>query len=525
MNMDPEPLPAPQQPPKSRWWLAALTVMLVAGVWWMQRPEGEDAAAAKKARTGLNVKAPKSDPLILLGKVMLAVEQEPALAPFHDAVRVQIDGPEGLVGDDPASHLRAAMLLLADGATDEPSAQPAVPFVGARKDLSISDHLDKVEEAVDPESPLLDDVKALRTILDAAETVVDSDAQDQRRAKVAAAVASLVPEQIDGLKIRHGWFADILAAAGDAKAPVRVRAEEQGALFLGGFMLLGCFILLALLTGLVLLIIGIVLLAQGRLKRHFARPPPLGQEEPHWAEHIWLETMCVFAGGFLALKLVMAILDRCGVSHSVLLVSSLAGNWLLAAAIFWPIIRGLDWRTWRQRLGWRTNRPGAAGVLREIGCGILGYLSTLPILIFVAFVLFFVVAIYEAMTGHKPTSPRQLTKVEELVGSGSVWLTVVVFMLAVIWAPIVEESIFRGALFRHLRRRWSVLGSALLSAAAFAAMHPYILLQMVLIGVLGLTFALMREWRGSLIPSATAHFIQNSFALSVMLAVSPLMKP
>ena len=53
------------------------------------------------------------------------------------------------------------------------------------------------------------------------------------------------------------------------------------------------------------------------------------------------------------------------------------------------------------------------------------------------------------------------------------------FVLASVAAPVVEEIMFRGVLYRHLREasggwgRWlSVLVSVLLSSFVFAVIHP-----------------------------------------------------
>jgi membrane protease YdiL (CAAX protease family) len=42
---------------------------------------------------------------------------------------------------------------------------------------------------------------------------------------------------------------------------------------------------------------------------------------------------------------------------------------------------------------------------------------------------------------------------------------------------------------------------------------------------LGFGFALVREWRGSLIPSMTAHCIHNAVTITAVLLVSQLIGP
>jgi len=45
------------------------------------------------------------------------------------------------------------------------------------------------------------------------------------------------------------------------------------------------------------------------------------------------------------------------------------------------------------------------------------------------------------------------------------------YALACVIAPVLEETMFRGALFHHLRRRWGWLISAGVVAIIFASIH------------------------------------------------------
>ena len=87
-----------------------------------------------------------------------------------------------------------------------------------------------------------------------------------------------------------------------------------------------------------------------------------------------------------------------------------------------------------------------------------------------------------------------------------------VLFLAVIGAPIMEEIVFRGLLYRHLReatRRWgrsaSVIVSALITSFVFAVIHPQGPLLVPVLMSIALAFTFAREWRGTLIGSMTAH--------------------
>jgi len=86
-----------------------------------------------------------------------------------------------------------------------------------------------------------------------------------------------------------------------------------------------------------------------------------------------------------------------------------------------------------------------------------------------------------------------------------------------LWAPVVEESIFRGALYRHTRWRSGAIVAGLLTAFVFAIMHGYAVIQLLMVGLLGVVFALMREWRGSLIGPMVAHFTHNAIVMTFVI--------
>lgn len=81
------------------------------------------------------------------------------------------------------------------------------------------------------------------------------------------------------------------------------------------------------------------------------------------------------------------------------------------------------------------------------------------------------------------------------------------FVLALIPA-IFEELIFRGIIFKGLNKRFSLVGSILLSALLFALMHAN-LQQFVYPFILGCIMAWLVARTGSLIVSMIVHFINN----------------
>lgn len=84
-------------------------------------------------------------------------------------------------------------------------------------------------------------------------------------------------------------------------------------------------------------------------------------------------------------------------------------------------------------------------------------------------------------------------------------------------APLGEELLFRGYLLRVLGTRYGTLRGVLVTSFLFAVIHfnPASLLALF---VLGLVFALLRVWSGSIWPSILGHAIQNGTSSALVLA-------
>ena len=108
-----------------------------------------------------------------------------------------------------------------------------------------------------------------------------------------------------------------------------------------------------------------------------------------------------------------------------------------------------------------------------------------------------------------PTHPV----LEELASPGWPTLVLLFFLLSVV-APIVEETMFRGVLYRQLREVFGIpviggLTTAVIVSVIFAAIHPQGPFFVPVLSALALGFCLAREWRGSLIPCMVAHGLNN----------------
>lgn len=79
--------------------------------------------------------------------------------------------------------------------------------------------------------------------------------------------------------------------------------------------------------------------------------------------------------------------------------------------------------------------------------------------------------------------------------------------------PVLEEMLFRGVLFRGLRRIYPVGLVTIMTAWFFGAAHMH-WQAMVTIGLVGLVFGWLRGWSGSIVPTALAHMAFNAVSVA-----------
>lgn len=96
-------------------------------------------------------------------------------------------------------------------------------------------------------------------------------------------------------------------------------------------------------------------------------------------------------------------------------------------------------------------------------------------------------------------------------GSMKNWL----LLLGLLGAPLFEEYLFRGILYKGLRRTWRPLPSMLASAALFAAVHPPV--SMLPVFGLGLCAALAFERTKLLLAPILVHALYNAGVMGVQL--------
>jgi len=95
-------------------------------------------------------------------------------------------------------------------------------------------------------------------------------------------------------------------------------------------------------------------------------------------------------------------------------------------------------------------------------------------------------------------------------GGGAGGLSLALLVGGVV-APVAEEAFFRGFLFAGLKKYWGRLAGALLSAALFTVAH-ILPTSFPPIFVLGVLFALLYDYTGSIWPAVALHGVINSLS-------------
>jgi membrane protease YdiL (CAAX protease family) len=298
------------------------------------------------------------------------------------------------------------------------------------------------------------------------------------------------------LENRLGWFGKLAATQGAAPGPLRAELLKQARDTRIGSIAVGVVMILGGVAGLVAMIVAIVLLATGVIRAAFVRPSPGGPPRMLVLFTLWFY-------GFFVLSFVLA---KWGPHLPVLGHELIYAAWT-GAVVLLPMMRGTDWATWRQTVGLHTGR----GVLLEMLCGIGGYVAGLPLL-----AVSILVMLGLSKLGHvSPTHPIT----EEFAGVMTVPKFLGLFLVVSVLAPLIEETVFRGLLYGHLRRRWHPLICAVVVALIFAMIHPQGWAAIPVLGTIAFVLAMLREWRGSLVASMTAHGLNNGAVLLIVVTI------
>jgi membrane protease YdiL (CAAX protease family) len=343
--------------------------------------------------------------------------------------------------------------------------------------------LDTIDLAAlsEEEAPLKTDVESVRKLL-----------RDE----------SLTQEEVAGLRERHGYYAELALVRGKpAGDPARAAVESGGALLIAVVMFVICAAIIAFFGAIAGLVIVISTFAKGGPAWRMQREANPGT--------IYLESFCVFMISFAALHIgspflfaLFSTTTAAGGQADWIMTAKLLLQLSISLTIFWPLLRGVSWERWKNDMGWRAPR----GVLREIGAGFVGYFAMLPFLLVAILILLVYMFTSKIMN---PDVQPPANPIAEVIDSANAIQLALLFVLMTVWAPIVEEHFFRGFLYRHLRSRFAIGAGAVLSGLFFGLMHGYGGIMLLPVITIGIGFAVIREWRGSIVPTVWGHFIHN----------------
>ena len=166
---------------------------------------------------------------------------------------------------------------------------------------------------------------------------------------------------------------------------------------------------------------------------------------------------------------------------------------LLELAYLLPVILILAWR----RAPWKSLGFGKFDLnTLGTGCGLLvgGY-----IIIILHNILLYVLGV--------DTQGEEIVKVFTELNS-PIWF----FVVGAVFAPLVEETFFRGFLFQGFRERYGWQAGMVLSSAIFAIAHLD-LVALIPTFILGNVLAYVYHRSNSVWPGVILHFLVNAFGL------------
>ncbi len=329
------------------------------------------------------------------------------------------------------------------------------------------------------------------------------------------AAAGLEPDAVDRFREDLGWFADLtLYSAAPDDQPQREAVLSEAKTVFGLVIAAVTIALTAGGVGFVLLVIFITFLCMGRVRSRFGPLSP-----PHG---LYMEAFTIWMFLFLGLQVAAGAISMT-LPADYGLYPVVGAFFLSLLALFWPVMNGVPWSQVRADLGLR-------GGIGEVLLGVPCYLAALPILA-VGLGITLVLMLMAGMTSPSLADPFAPTggpahPIILEAASGSWASRIGLLLTASVAAPVVEEIVFRGLLYRHLRDLSRGLGFALsvsfgclANAVIFAAIHPQGWVAIPALASLAIAFTLAREWRGSLWPPMVMHAVSNGFVMIMLLTI------
>ncbi len=315
---------------------------------------------------------------------------------------------------------------------------------------------------------------------------------------------SLPTSDQDFLKSKLGWIGELALYPADSPHT----SKRSGVVSQAFGLTIGA--VLVMMLGLLMGFIGFLLAIVFGAKLFSGKLTPGFQH--HQTDHnVYIETYAIWITLFFGASI---LLQFSGIENpSVLMLLQPVVFFGSLLSLGWPVFRGVSFAQVRHDIGWTFHNP-----LKELGSAVCAYLALLPFLvpglILIAIIMSLVSGNAEAHEFARQATPGH--PIQEDIMSGNFVTILFVFLATCVAAPIVEETMFRGVLYRHLRdwtvswREWtSVIFSAILNGLIFASIHPQGMVAIPVLATLAIGFTLTRQWRGSLLGPMAMHAIHN----------------
>lgn len=235
------------------------------------------------------------------------------------------------------------------------------------------------------------------------------------------------------------------------------------------------------------------------------RTDPEPRRPPAAAPHVLVETFLLFILLSLALGVWLGSLMGPGNASETGTLWPLWLQWSLALVFLWPLGRGFSVPDLGRAVAWPVGSPSSR-FWGDVVWGLAAYVASWPILALAAGLSVWISQHWAS--GRHPVADLLLE------AQGFDLLTL--WIIALVWAPLMEELVFRGVFFSYLWARWSPWVATVGSASFFAVLHPQGVAGWPFLFTLGAVFAAARYVRGSIVPCMTMHCIHNGVTLTVL---------
>lgn len=240
---------------------------------------------------------------------------------------------------------------------------------------------------------------------------------------------------------------------------------------------------------------------------------------------VYIETFAIWIVVFFGAQYLAAWIASLMQSTTLSMTLSPVAFFGSLIALVWPMIRGVPFRTVRKDIGWELGNPFVETALGGFSylAMILPMLFGISVSVLIGIGLSFLVSLENFESAGPVGHP-----IAEEIASGGPYAWIPIALAACVAAPIVEETMFRGVLYRYLRdatntnqARWvSVALSSLFGGLIFAMIHPQGLIGIPILTTLAIGFSLVREWRNSLIGPMVMHAVNNSIVTCMLILVA-----